>query len=291
MEIHAKYLNKRFIQNIILLGDFFGVPIQNITFEKDLLQERVNFFDGCEEKGYVEYVEINTKEKEKGCYFVLHSKIGELTGEGTSMEFARLNYSLSVEGKPYDAVTGSYHASENRDGDGNWRQEISLFCEKGGAPFYHIGFDLRLLSEFIFSKEYQDKSGRNLQDEFEIFPEKPYAYKFRNRAKVGQNYKTQFQIESSLEDEFSRQLGVGFYNSAEIEYQKYRDNLLKQMHTDLTFDGLDLYQNFITASYESTLPFEKRLLADDVERMTGVRPKEYQKNRDFVKQLQKSLHL
>ena len=61
-QIHAKHLNISFIQNVILLGDFFGVPIQNVTFEKGLSQERVYFFDGCEEKGYVE---DNIEEEEK----------------------------------------------------------------------------------------------------------------------------------------------------------------------------------------------------------------------------------
>ncbi len=275
---HVSEINFMFIRNVILLGDLFGVSIQKLAFEDEKKRTKAYFLDENGEKGYA-------KAKKNGTSFVLHSKIGEITGWKAPTLAEHLTYSLSVEGKPYDTLKGFYLAYEN---EGNLKQSISLYCEKEKVSLYEMKShqDLANKEQFVFSKQYQDEIGRALKDEFIMSSKKPYAYKFERRAKMGQKYETQFLIASSLEDEDSCQLGTGFYSQAVKAYQKYRRDLLKEMHTELTFEDLDLYQNFVTANYEARMLDEEPVQADVIERITGVRPKEYQKNRAFVKQLQ-----
>jgi len=291
------YLDHEYLQKVVSLGDMFEVEIQNIDIETDYVYFTngrccQGFFDGRYDKKY----------------FELNSPFGKIRGYCSDLS---ISFSLAVCGKPYDTISGIYDArfSVNahipdeygfkRHFDSTPDVTCSLCTMANQETLQTIlldGGDFKLTQCYPGSPAPYERLFVGMRSatidsasKFSLLHTKSLDVSHRSpltQTRIAQwGNRIQMFEPTELKVECS-EIKYGDIRRVDLRevyhlLSQYDDGIkscLDYFHESLTFEGLDLYQNIVSACFPYWNPGVVSLV-------TGVQKSAYQKNLGLVSRL------
>ena len=294
-KIYYNYVNLNYLQKVICFGDVFGVPIRNIDARtREGQPQRIYFTNGRKRQGFIDARENNFLSEN---YFELYSPLGKIKGHFCQEMDPSIHFSVSVFQKPYDKITGFYNASFPKYSSEEDAISQSMRCslKKEEKLVQTIDFYSGLEfgqcytnSPFPYERLFIRRSG---MADFTLIHAKDFDKANRSLAiqsKITKKDSTIHMMEPvDLTVECEGKKAYPFdYANLELDkiygiLSEYDDGIrpcLDRFHQLLTFRGLDLYQNMVSACFPSMDQHTASLL-------TGVEKAPYQKNLSLVSRL------
>lgn len=293
-KIYQEYVNRNYLQELISLGDVFGVAIRNVDARtREGMPYRIYFTNGRKRQGFID------EEKRNGLstkYFELNSPLGKIKGDFCYTMDPEISFSLAVRGRPYDTISGIYHASFPKNISS--RQSIHCSLLKDQQLLQSIDFDsnIELSQCFKDSPEPYERLFIKMEgvSNFSLLHEKNFDKRDRSMLVQSQILKRDSELRMVKPTQFTVECAKGKVNPsyhfdyANIDFMQIYDILsqyddgifscLDHFHDLLTFENLDLYQNMVSACFPSMDSTASSLI-------TGVEAKPYQKNLELVSRL------